>query len=69
LNLQRLRASLPDAQLTAPERATIAERLDALEEAVESAPKTRKWRLRARVGDRVRWFKVPDEIVREEQHP
>ncbi len=69
LNLQRLRAALPDMRLTASERATIAERLDALEVAVESAPKTRKWRLRSRVGERVKWFKTPDEILGEEQDP
>ena len=65
LNFGRLRAALPDAPLATPERETIAGRLSALERGVEAAPKTRRWRLRDRVGDRVRWFKTPDEILGE----
>jgi hypothetical protein len=33
-----------------------------LQEAIEAAPKTTKWKVRARVGDRVRWYEDPDEI-------
>jgi len=25
-------------------------------------PKSRKWKLRARVGDRVRWYEDPEEV-------
>jgi hypothetical protein len=28
----------------------------------ESAPKTVKWRLRANIGDRVRWYELPEEV-------
>jgi hypothetical protein len=28
----------------------------------ESAPKSMKWRLRANVGDRVRWYELPEEV-------
>jgi hypothetical protein len=28
----------------------------------ESAPKTMKWRLRSNVGDRVRWYELPEEV-------
>jgi hypothetical protein len=31
-------------------------------EAMETVPKTRRWRLRARVGDRKRWYEVPEEV-------
>jgi hypothetical protein len=31
-------------------------------EAFEKAPKTRGFRLRARVGERVRWYELPDEV-------
>lgn len=36
-------------------------RLAALQERIEAAPKGRKWKLRARVGDRVRWYQTPEE--------
>jgi hypothetical protein len=29
----------------------------------ESAPKGMKWRLRANVGDRVRWYELPEEVA------
>jgi hypothetical protein len=34
----------------------------ALENMLATCPKSRRWRLRARVGDRVRWYELPDEI-------
>jgi hypothetical protein len=38
------------------------ETIVALEDVLETCTKTRRWRLRARVGDRVRWYELPDEI-------
>jgi hypothetical protein len=37
-------------------------RLDALVEHLERAPKSRRWKLRARVGDRVRWHELPEDV-------
>ena len=31
-------------------------------EIAESAPKGVKWRLRANIGDRVRWYELPEEV-------
>jgi hypothetical protein len=31
-------------------------------ELAESAPKSVKWKLRANVGDRVRWYELPEEV-------
>ena len=33
-----------------------------LEEAATAAPKGVKWKLRANVGDRVRWYELPEEV-------
>jgi hypothetical protein len=62
LNLERLRNGLAATRLTADERRAVDRGLVALEQAIEAEPKGRKWRLRARVGERVKWFKTPDEI-------
>jgi hypothetical protein len=35
-----------------------------LRERVEREPKTRAWRLRARIGKRKRWYELPEEVVR-----
>jgi hypothetical protein len=39
-----------------------AERLDSLVGLLDAAPKSRKWKLRARVGDKVRWYEEPEDI-------
>lgn len=62
LNLERLRLELTGTAVTDEERETIRTRVQALEEAIERAPKGTKWRMRARVGDRVRWYEDPDEV-------
>jgi hypothetical protein len=36
--------------------------IDALAEAIDAAPKSTKWKLRARVGDRVAWYDEPEEV-------
>ncbi len=41
--------------------AAVSEKVAILLEALDSAPKSRGWRMRARVGDRVRWYELPDD--------
>jgi hypothetical protein len=41
--------------------ATITRRLETLWQRVEAEPKSTKWKLRSRVGDRVRWYDEPEE--------
>ena len=38
----------------------------ALAEVAESVPKGMKWQLRARVGDKVRWYELPEEVAHQE---
>lgn len=45
-----------------PDAATrIAERLNALWQRIEEAPKSTRWKLRSQVGDRMRWYEEPEE--------
>jgi hypothetical protein len=39
----------------------VAERLGRLRSALDAVPKSRGWKLRARVGDRKRWYELPEE--------
>lgn len=64
LNLQRLRDGLSDVIVDAGTAATITRRIDALADALAAAPKSRKWRLRARVGERKQWYEEPEEVSR-----
>jgi hypothetical protein len=40
----------------------VAERLRQLREELDSVPKTRGWKLRSRIGDRKRWYELPEEV-------
>jgi hypothetical protein len=46
-----------------PDRRTLDERIDALLERIEAEPKSRAWKLRARIGDRKRWYELPEEVA------
>jgi hypothetical protein len=60
---QTVRVVTERAQQFATEHdfASAAERAGRLVGALERAPKSRKWTMRARVGERVRWYKLPEE--------
>jgi hypothetical protein len=59
----RCQANLGTYNLNDGASKLIAERLDVLWAQIERAPKTAKWRLRNRVGDRVRWYDEPEETA------
>jgi hypothetical protein len=40
----------------------VAERLRRLRAALDEVPKSRGWKMRARVGDRKRWYELPEEV-------
>jgi len=64
-NLEKLPALLAENPALIPPRP----RFDAREQAArlldvaKSVPKSMKWKLRANVGDRVRWYELPEEVA------
>ena len=46
-----------------PNRAGVEARLQELLHRIEAEPKTRSWRLRAKIGERKRWYELPDEVA------
>jgi hypothetical protein len=40
----------------------VAERLRRLRAQLDQVPKSRRWKLRARIGDRKRWYELPEEV-------
>jgi hypothetical protein len=44
------------------DRDLVSTRLAALQQRIESAPKSRGWRLRDKVGERRRWYELPEEV-------
>jgi hypothetical protein len=64
LNLGRLRDGLAEAPLDDADRAGVRAALGTLDRAMDEAPKSRGWKLRARIGERKRWYDEPEEVDR-----
>jgi hypothetical protein len=59
LNQERARGMVKDLDVP---HDTVLKRLDALWDRIASAPKSLKWRVRARIGDRMSWYELPEEV-------
>src|SRR5712692_6139294 len=59
VNVGKLRHTVDELDV---DRDLVRTRLDDLWAAVEAQPKPLKWRLRAQVGDRMRWYELPEEV-------
>ncbi|MGP8159988.1 MAG: hypothetical protein ACLQGJ_02020 [Candidatus Dormibacteria bacterium] len=40
----------------------VAEQIATIRAAIDGAPKTMAWKMRSRVGERVRWYETPEEV-------
>jgi hypothetical protein len=60
--LARCREHLNDYSLPDPDVERIGQRLDGVLERIEQAPKSRGWKLRAKIGERKRWYELPEEV-------
>jgi len=59
--LERLHAYVETASLDARTKTTVRGRADALRAAVDSRPKSLRWKLRAKVGPRMQWYQDVSE--------
>ena len=59
VNIGKLRAILDELDVDRP---LANQRIDELWATVEAKPKPLKWKARARVGDRIRWYELPEEV-------
>ncbi|TMG68577.1 MAG: hypothetical protein E6H86_04655 [Chloroflexi bacterium] len=59
VNLEKLRHTVAELDV---DRDLVNSRLDELWTVVEAQPKPLKWRMRAQVGDRMRWYELPEEV-------
>jgi hypothetical protein len=63
MNLSKVRSLAHGyEQLTGEEKARVDAQVQAALERIEAEPKSMAWRLRDRVGDRVKWYKDVDEV-------
>jgi hypothetical protein len=62
-NVEKVRALVPQAGLNG-DAARTGERLERLAAAIASEPKSRRWKLRAKVGTRAQWYEDVEELDR-----
>jgi len=62
LNIERVRVALGRYELTPEQEEVVRTRLDELRGSIDNAPKSTKWKVRARVGERVKWYEEPEEV-------
>jgi hypothetical protein len=60
--IETSRARLPESGLDPAQQQLVDERLTALWQRVEARSKSMRWKARARVGDRTKWYDEPEEI-------
>jgi Uncharacterised nucleotidyltransferase len=61
-NLERCREHVNDYDLEQADRDRVSIRFDELLARIEQEPKSRGWRLRAKIGERRRWYELPEEV-------
>ena len=61
-NLSDLDEHIGRYDLPEESKRRIAERVQRLQERIEEEPKTFGWKMRAKIGDRKRWYELPEEV-------
>jgi DNA-binding transcriptional MerR regulator len=61
-NLAALEDHIEHYELAEESKERIAERVGELQERIEEEPKSFGWRMRAKIGDRKRWYELPEEV-------
>jgi hypothetical protein len=66
--LQRLADDSRELGLPEADSRQIAARVATLRAAIDAAPKSSKWKMRNRIGDRVSWYELPEDPARDSQY-
>jgi hypothetical protein len=61
---EQVAAFVTTVEMDGQAKQVIAQRLAAINETMDAVPKSRKWKLRSRVGDRVAWYELPEDPQR-----
>jgi len=64
LNLVKLRTYAAESGLPEAMSTTVDERITGILEALDNGAKSLGWHLRARVGERVQWYELPEDVRR-----
>jgi Uncharacterised nucleotidyltransferase len=62
MNLERVRSALPRFGLDTTAEQLVNARVDDVRKRIDAEPKSTKWKLRARIGERMQWYEEPEEV-------
>lgn len=60
MNIDKIIEMLPELFIPEEDQKVVTHRLAELKTAIEAAPKSFSWKMRARVGDKVKWYVLPE---------
>jgi len=61
INLERTTNYLNTIELPNKAKERVLNNINRLRQAIEQAPKTTKWKMRAMIGEKVKWYETPEE--------
>ncbi len=64
-NIEKTRRYLTSISINKATKDRVASELAYLSNAIDQKPKTASWKLRAKIGERVRWYLLPEEVEAE----
>lgn len=62
MNIDKITGLVGD-YLEEEERKVVVERLSRLRRFIEDVPKSMKWKMRARIGEKKQWYQLPEDVV------
>lgn len=63
-SLGKVKRYVLTTEMEQPQHDTLNTRLKTLESAMQNSPKSMRWKMRDRVGDKVKWYELPEEVRR-----
>jgi len=60
INITQVRDALPHFELDTEYQEVVRKRLNDLQSRIENIPKTIGWRMRAKIGEKKRWYELPE---------
>lgn len=61
INISNVLNALPTYKLEATDEELVTKRLQELQARIENAPKSGRWKMRARLGEKVKWYELPEK--------
>ncbi|MDG6999563.1 MAG: hypothetical protein JRN15_10655 [Nitrososphaerota archaeon] len=60
MNIDKILAMLPELNVPETDQKIVGQRLVELKSAIDASPKSFSWKMRAKVGDKVKWYVLPE---------